>query len=411
MKKKQAEDKYIQMRKRKAFFYSCAFRVMQLFPIKKNKIVFWTFEGSGGYCCNPKYIAEELLRRERMSDKKVELVWLVKDTSKEFPREIKKERDTFWNRIYHLSTACVWVSNTRTLYGTRKRKKQTYIQTWHGTLCIKPIGKYRGDLFPKIAYLVSEHDSKLIDYVLSGSGWCDKHYRDGLIYNGEIIRTGSPRCDMLIEVNEEQHRSLRERYGIPSNAKILMYAPTFRGGSQSTNRTVEVEEGTIDFEHLISSLESRFGGEWYVFLRLHPQLAAKKEKYKTSCDSERLIDVTFEPDMNELMVGIDAFITDYSSAIFEAMLMRIPCFIYADDLEEYVKDRGDLFFDMHELPFPVALKNQELMNNVQEFNEEIYLERLESFIKEQDIVEDGQASKRVADMIEACITEEQKGEL
>lgn len=392
---KNSEQKYIDKRKRLAFLNSLCYLVCRVFPIKKNRIAVCTFEGKGGFGCNPKYIVEELHRR----NPEYEFVWIVDDLRKEFPDYIKPVKNTQWSRAYWLSTSKIWIDNYRRTYGTKKRKNQYYINTWHGTLCIKPIGKYRGDLFPKIACLISEADSKLIDYVLSGSGWCDKHYRDGLVYDGEIIRTGSPRCDILMKDRKEIRNGLKSQFGIPQDAKVLMYAPTFRGGSQNTSRSIGTGEMQIDFEALIHALESQFGGTWYILLRLHPQLAAKNQYCKTSKDSERLKDVTQYPDMNELMAGIDAFITDYSSAIFEACLMKIPCFIYADDLEEYIKERGDLFFDMKELPFPVAMENKTLIENVEKFDMDEYIMELEAFIKEQDITEDGHASERVADLI------------
>lgn len=394
------EQAYIVKRKIKAFCRSLAYYLCRVFPVKRNKIVFWTFEGTRGYCCSPKYIAEEILRRQQMGGEAYEMVWLVEDMEQEFPEGIRKVKSTQWSRAYHLSTSKIWVSNTRTFYDTRKRKNQTYIQTWHGTICIKPIGKFRGNLFPKIAYLVSKHDSDMVDYVLSGSDWCDTHYRDGLVYDGKIIRTGTPRCDILINQRETIRRKIRKEYGVPENANILMYAPTFRGGSQSTNRSVVTDTATINFERLIAALEKRFGGEWYIFLRLHPQLAAKNESLVTESASARLIDVTQHQDMNELLAGIDAFISDYSSAIFEAMLLKIPCFVYADDLEEYVTERGDLFFDMEKLPFPLALRDAELVDRVLNFDEIEYRKKLEVFMKKVGVEEDGKASERVVDLIE-----------
>ena len=362
-----AEEIYIFKRKVKAFLQGLIYYVCRIFPIDKKKIVMWTFEGAGGYGCSPKYIAEEILRRNREGNTEYQIVWLVNDLNREFPKGIQKVRDTLWNRAYHLSTAKVWISNTRTFYGTKKRKKQCYIQTWHATICIKPIGKYRGDLFPKVAYLVSEYDSKLIDYVLSGSSWCDHMYREGLIYDGEIIKTGTPRCDILFNGMEEKHTELRKKYDIPLDAKIMLYAPTFRGGSQNKNRSVKADEATIDFERLLTALETRFKGKWYIFLRLHPQLAARMEGIEVGKKTERLIDVSQRTDMNEIIASADAFLTDYSSAIFEGAMIKQPGFIYADDLEEYIADRGDLFFDMYELPFPVALNNDELISNILNF--------------------------------------------
>lgn len=395
-----SESIYIVQRKIKAFIHSLAYYACRIFPIDNRKIVMWTFEGDGGYGCSPKYVAEELLRHNREKGTNHKIVWLVNDIDREFPEGVTKVKNTLWNRAYHLSTAGIWVSNTRTFYGTKKRKGQCYIQTWHATICIKPIGKYRGDLFPKMACIVSTRDSKLIDYVLSGSTWCDHMYRDGLIYDGRIIKTGTPRCDVLFNQRGEKYKQLREEYDIPADARIMLYAPTFRGGSQSTRRTVDADEPTVDFKRLINSLEKRFCGEWYVFLRLHPQLAARMKKLKTQQMSNRLIDVSQRPDMNEMIAASDAFLTDYSSAVFEANMIGLPGFIYADDLEAYVADRGDLFFDMYKLPFPVARNNDELMENIERFDAEGYKRRTAEFMEETGIFEDGRASKRVVDLIE-----------
>ena len=116
--------------------------------------------------------------------------------------------------------------------------------------------------------------------------------------------------------------------------------------------------------------------------------------------SERMIDVSQKTDMNEIIAASDAFLTDYSSAIFEANMIGLPGFIYADDLEAYIADRGDLFFDVYKLPFPVALNNDELMEQIEQFDEEEYRLKTEQLMKENGIFEDGKASRRVVRLIE-----------
>lgn len=395
-----SEDIYIAKRKLKASLHGLVYDFCRIFPVDGKKIVMWTFEGGGGYGCSPKYVAEEILKRNREGKTGYKIVWLLNDMEKEFPKGIIKIKSTLWNRAFHLSTAGTWVSNTRTFYGTKKRKSQRYIQTWHATICIKPIGRYRKDRLPRMAYLVSKYDSDLVDYVLSGSDWCSHMYRKGLIYKGEIIKTGTPRCDVLFNQKEEKRLQMRQEYNLSKDAKIMLYAPTFRGGSQNKDRSVNTDEAAVDFKRLIETLEERFGGTWYVFLRLHPQLAARMERLKTKQISKRLIDVSQRPDMNEIIAGADGFLTDYSSAIFEAAMAGQPGFIYADDLEEYIKDRGDLMFDIHRLPFPAAVDNDGLMENIRTFDEEDYGKKTEAFMKRMGIFEDGRASERVVDLIE-----------
>ncbi len=394
-----SEKIYIIRRKGKALLHSLPYYICRVLPINQRKVVMWTFECNGGYGCSPRYIAEEILKRNREGKTNYQVVWLLNNIEKEFPKEIKKVKNTLWSRAYHLSTAGIWVGNTRTSYGTRKRKKQCYIQTWHSTIAIKPIGKYRGSMFPKMAYLVSKYDSSLIDYVLSGSTWCEHMYRDGLLYQGEMIRTGTPRCDVLFNQRKEKRQEIRKKYHLPKEANILLYAPTFRGGSQKGQRSVSAEEITIDFEQLLMVLEKKFGGEWYIFLRLHPQLAVKKKKAEIQKKSKRLVDVSQMEDMNEIIAGVDIFVTDYSSAIFEGAMAGLPGFIYADDLKEYIHDRGKLFFDIDKLPFPAAFDNEGLIKNILVFDKELYERKWKNFMEETGIFEDGHASERVVDLI------------
>ena len=94
-------DTYILKRKLKAGICRIPYYICGLLPIKRNKIVFSAFEG-GGYCCNPKYIAEELINREKDANDftKYDMYWLVNDMTKEFPPQIKKRKNNLWNRAY-----------------------------------------------------------------------------------------------------------------------------------------------------------------------------------------------------------------------------------------------------------------------------------------------------------------------
>ena len=199
----------------------------------------------------------------------------------------------------------------------------------------------------------------------------------GLIYDGSILRTGIPRCDVLFNRREEMRRKYRERHGLCLDASILLYAPTFRGGSQKGRRSVNAETGTMDFERLVHALEEKFGGTWYIFLRLHPQVANQAETIMRREQNDRLINASAYPDMNELLAASDMLITDYSSSAFESMLMKQPGFLFVEDEQEYVEDRGELMFQLEELPFPVAYDMDELGRQIADFDQSRYEERVE----------------------------------
>ncbi len=390
------EQRYIRKRILKSEFQSIPFYLCRIFPIRRKKIVFCCIEGTTGYTCNPKYIAEELLRR----NEGYELVWLVNDMSKQFPDGIKAVHNTLWNRAYHLSTAHFWIDNSRKQLEARKRRGQIYIQTWHAKLGFKPTCLDRGASFSRIAYLVSKHDSDMIDYWLSNSGWYDRTLRTGSLYEGKTLRTGSPRCDILVNDRMDIREKIRTTYHLAGDVKIMMYAPTFRGGSQGTDRAIAGNNGYPDFQRMTDALETRFGGLWYVFLRLHPQLVARGMDKSLTAAGARIIDVSRVDDMYEILAGCDAFMTDYSSAAFDAAVMGAPVLLYADDYNEYVKERGSLLWDLRKLPFPLAQDDDELEKQILEFDSGNYQRELEKLFDDTDMVEDGKAAMHVANKIE-----------
>lgn len=404
------EENYIRYRKLKAFGNSLCFYICRIFPIKKNLISVCTFEGKGGFGCNPKYIVQELHKR----NPEYQFVWFVNDMVKEFPDYIKKVPNTLWSRAYWLSRSKIWIDNYRKPLGTKKRKGQYYLNTNHYTLAIKSVGLWRGAGFSKMAYLVSKNDSDMIDDLIIDSKFCEEMCPKGLVYNGTYLKTGAPRCDVLYGDRSEYKKRFREKHGLPENAKVVMFAPTFREGAKDGKRSVYSEVWSIDLERLLKNLRKKFGGEWYVCIRVHPQLAPAFQGYSNPGIQDRLIDESQADDMYEILAGMDAFVTDYSSACFEAGFAHMPVFIYADDIKQYEKDRGSLFWnfttdslnhvtinkemfpDMDVVfPFSIAIDNTELEKNILNFNTEKYDKRLDSFHEAIKLMFDGKSCDRV----------------
>lgn len=413
-----SEKSYIRYRKAMAFGNKLCFILCRIFPIRNKRISICTFEGRNGFGCNPRYIVEELHRRNN----EYEFIWLVNDMKKEFPGYIRKVPNTLWSRAYWLSTSKIWIDNYRKPYGTIKRKKQYYFQTWHGTIGFKSTGLLRKEAFSKMAYLVSKNDSDMIDYVVIDSKWCEVMDPKALVYDGAFLKTGAPRCDVLYGDKKETRALFREKYGLEQTDKIVMFAPTFREKSDNGVRSVYSEKWSLDFKRLISNLEKRFGGAWCLCLRLHPQLAKDiMDDFHLSSEI-RIVDISKEDDMNINLAAMDALVTDYSSVAMDAGFMRIPVFIYADDIEKYIKDRGSILWDFSrlpggtiknnqemvpgidtELPYTVSRDNDELERHILEFDESRYIEQMNRFVKDVELIFDGKASCRVADKIESFI--------
>lgn len=404
------EGRYIRKRKFKAFLSGLCFYICRIFPVDNNLVSVCTFEGRGGFGCNPKYIIQEL--HYEKPDYKI--VWFVNDMNKVFPEYIKKVPNNLISRAYWLSRSKIWIDNYRKPYGTKKRKGQYYINTWHANMGFKTIGLLRGEAFSYMAYLVSKNDSDMIDDVVIDSDYCEVMFRKGLVYNGHFLKVGQPRCDVLHGDRTRYMQNFREKHNLPSDAKVVMYAPTFRESIKDGKRLVFSEIWTIDFERLLINLGKKFGGIWYLCVRVHPQLAPIFKEYKNERLQDRIIDESQADDMYEILAGMDVFVTDYSSAAFDASEADIPVFIYADDIDKYVKDRGGLLWELSMdtdkpvrnnrnvepdintvLPFSIAKNNNEFEKRILEFDEKRYEIGLNQFRRAEKLVDSDQSSKKI----------------
>ena len=336
--------------------------VLRVFPIKENKVVFSAFSART-YGDNPRFIAEKIIE----IGLPIDCVFVLKDPDNfQLPDGIRKVKYNTISYLYEMVTACIWVDNTRKQPYIVKRHGQTYIQTWHGGISFKMVEKDVESSLDKEYVKTAISDSKKIDYLLTNSLWGEKQLRRCFWYDGKIICTGSARLDLLFSQTITEKKELKKTFGMEFEEHVLLYAPTFR-----KDKRLDVYD--IDYINLISALKKRFGGDWKILLKLHPNISNLK------CNlPESVIDVTLYPDINQLYGIADVLITDYSSSIFDFSILKKPAFIYAKDIKEYSQDRNT-YFDIKKLPFILAENNKELVNIIEKFDEKQYRIELERF--------------------------------
>jgi len=349
-----------------------------------KKIVFENFCGKG-YGDNPKYIAEELLRRKQGYD----LVWIVNAGSNySFPEGIRKVRRGSFRELYELATAKFWIDNNHKESFIYKRQDQIYIQTWHGFYPFKKIEKDAENSLSKGYIQEAIHDASMTDLMVSGCKARTNLYKSSFWYNGKIAECGMPRNDIFFHDNQYRKKvcSILE---IPESKKLVLYAPTLRDDHSITAYN-------LDYEQLCDTLEASFGAEWICLIRLHPAL---RDNTNFVISSKKCKNVSDYDDIQELFVASDLLITDYSDCMFEYSLTRKPIFIYASDLDRYINDRG-FYYDIHELPYPIATNNDEMMQNIWTFDEAAYYSRIDKFLNKIGSFENGTASSFIANYIQ-----------
>ena len=107
-------------------------------------------------------------------------------------------------------------------------------------------------------------------------------------------------------------------------------------------------------------------------------------------------DYTNEP-LNELLSVADVLITDYSSVMFDAVLMDIPIVFYCPDIKNYARD----FYLRYpaDLPGEAVESFDELLSTVRAAGDGGIDPRAEDFRRRQLSACDGHSTQRVAELI------------
>lgn len=354
--------------------------------IDPKKVIFITFQGK--YTCNPKSIAEEFIRRN--SDYK--LVWVVrKEDLKErdkFPSELKlvvRESLEFYKELTS-SKFIIENANDTVYMKYNKRPGQVIIQTWHGSLGFKRLDKVKNEAWVAKADELGNET----DFIVSNSEFENMVYRTSYWENTEILEYGHARNDMLLNKTKynKMNKKVREYYNIDKNTKILLYAPTFRDDFSA-------DTYNLDYAKLLDAVKEKFGGNWVIMVRFHFKL----RNVDFSDDlTDNIINATDYYDMQELLCAADIGITDYSSWLCDFVLTEKPGFIYCNDMDKYVDERG-FYYPLSETPFPVSKTNDELEKNILNFDIKKYEKQRQSFLKKRGCYEKGNASKRIVDKI------------
>ena len=128
---------------------------------------------------------------------------------------------------------------------------------------------------------------------------------------------------------------------------------------------------------------------------------------KLITDSKNIINATNYSDIQDLIAVSDIALTDYSSWICDWVLTKKPGFLFASDLKKYISERG-FYYPLEETPFPIAETNDQLIDNILNFDIDKYEEKRQEFLEKRGCCENGTASKQVVELIKGIIDKESR---
>lgn len=369
-------------------------------PVSDHTILYESFWGRG-MVDNPYAIFLEISGRQEFADLKH--IWVIDDFEDNQPiMDIYRERADVVFVQYRtkeyaeaLATAKYLVNNTTFQNFFVKRPEQVYINTWHGT----PIKAMGYDMPGGNSGVANTMRNFLCaDHLLSANSQMTRMYLNSYklqeIYPGEILQEGYPRNDLLIKTSAEDIRKKLEAYGIrlQEGRKIILYAPTWR--ESGPGQAVIDPSGLLEVkERLEAALD---GGGYQILIKPHQYVYRQLkdlEEYKGL-----LVPATI--DANELMSIVDIMLSDYSSIFLDYMVLERPILFYIPDLEEYKESRG-LDLTPEELPGPASSRLEDIIDAVKDIENvrERYKERYDLIRGRMCPYEDGQASRRVVDIV------------
>ncbi len=340
----------------------------------EDKILFSSFNGKQ-YSDNPRAICEKM--HELYPE--YELVWYLSGDVKYniLPDYVRVVNGKFRNFILELATSKCYITNTQMGEGIFKRRKQVFVQTWHG------------DVVPKKVLLsvdkkITVKDRKLTDICIAGSDIGAAVYRKSFDFDGIIFKSGMPRNDSLI--NKSSKIDVCEIFGIDKNStKILLYAPTFRDNGNS-NFGVDIKR-TLD-------LLERNNEKWICLSRSHVNSGILEWQ-----KDNRIVDVSMYPDMADILLVSDMLITDYSSSPGDFVLTGRPVVLCQFDYDKYEAECRKFEFDFIEAGFIVARTVEEFEDIILNYTTENYEKSDKKVVAYFNIVSNGNASENVCNEI------------
>ena len=371
---------------RKSILYK---RVFSKLALKKDLVVFESFQGKS-YSDSPKYIYQYMLK----NNKDYEYVW-VKNNDFHIPGRPKTVKRSSLKYYYYIARAKYIVSNVRMPNNYIKRDDQVFLQTWHGT----PLKRLAGDMedvhmpgtnSARYKRNFNRETSKW-DYLIAPNQYSADIFKRAFWFDNKMLDTGYPRNDVLTNNNDTNLiNSLKKQMNLPSDKKIILYAPTWRD-----DEFYKVGKYRFTLQLDLHRMKEELGDDYIILLRMHYVVSS-------NIDLTGLEDFAYDfssyNDISELYLVSDILITDYSSVFFDYANLKRPILFYTYDIEKYQGQLRGFYIDMNtELPGPLLSTNDEVLDSIKNIQDvqNKYKDRYTSFYNRFCSWDDGRSSENV----------------
>ena len=352
------------------------FDLFKLFKVKKNRIVFIS-NRRDGISGNYEYIYDKLIGNRELD------IRTVFDRAEGY--------FTCFKYGYYMATAKVLLVDDyiELIYKIPRREDNYLIQVWHACGAFKTFGFSR--LGRPGGQKQKNNAHRNYDFCTVSSSEICKYYAEGFGLSLEkVVPTGVPRTDIFFseEYKEKARNEIYSKYPHLKGKNVILFAPTFRGNGKKSGY---YPENRFDF----IKLYEHFKGEYVIIIKHHPFV---NNRVEIPAEYEgKIIDMSDNEELNELLFITDVLITDYSSVVFEASLLDIPMLFYSFDLQNYIATRGFYYEYDSFVPGKIVYNMDSLIEAIDK--KDFESEKIDAFKHKFFDELDGKAGQRVADLV------------
>lgn len=314
------------------------YKILRKGKLQENVVVFESFLGKK-YNDSPRVMYEYM--KEKYPD--LDYVWIVNPKSElEIPgaRTVNRLTPEYFKLV---ANAKYIINNSRMPIFFRKREDQVYIQTWHGTPLKKLVFDMETNVMPgtdPVKYLNNfSNEVANWDYLISANKYSTEKFKTAFRFNSEFLEVGYPRNEQLHNSTDEIRNEFRAKYGIGEDEVAVLYTPTYRD-SKNNGKAKYYQDIELDLKKLDETPNVK------VLMRMHYLIsqAIDFSMYKN------IIDVSNVNEINELYIASDVLLNDYSSTMFDYLILNKPIILFPYDLDEYANDIRGFYMNYDELP-------------------------------------------------------------
>lgn len=325
---------------------------------KSSKI--WIFGSYAGkdFADNSKYFYNYI----RLNHPEIKAVWFTR--SQEIHAKLKNEG---FNVVMCYGLKGFWYS-FRAKFGITSHgmgdlnriaiARLNIIQAWHG-IPMKPVllsDPKEDQIFERerinslsrfIFFLKKEVGFDKNFIVLSSSKYVTKTILEKCFgKNAPLKIIGFPRLDGLFSPNMDSDVSIKIQTLKREGKKIGIYMPTYRRVNESDIVSLFVN----NFSKIDEVLNKN---NQILFLKLHPLEHYKIKDLNISQNIYLINNDEIENDIYGILSFFDFLISDYSSIVFDYLLLERPTYLMVPDRKEYISTNGDFVYDYNNIGLPI----------------------------------------------------------